>query len=76
MATYRLHSTFRWKAQELGSGHRVHEFDAKDNSHAMKIARTFLTSGTTKISYEFEKLVKVEETIVASKILPKRFKGK
>jgi hypothetical protein len=74
MARYRLYYTFRWKAKELGWGNRIHEFDAENNSRAIEVTRIFLQSNTTKISYELEKLTRVQEIIVASKMLFKRLK--
>jgi hypothetical protein len=72
MAKYRLYFSFRWKAQELGWGDRTHEFECQNDTCARKFAATFLQNKSKKISYEFRKLTKVEETIVASKALSKR----
>jgi hypothetical protein len=74
MAKYRLYFIFRWKARELGWGHQMSEFDAPTDSRAIRIARTRLQSKTTKISYELEKLTRVEETIVASNLPSKGLK--
>lgn len=76
MKKYRLYFTFRWKARELGWGRRSREFEAKDDRRAIRIARAGLRSKTPKISYEFEKLVRVEEITVVSKLPPKRQKRK